>query len=125
MRRRDFIKGIAGSGVFGWPLKQADNSSHRLSSGFSIPDLEVVGARLSGFRQGLKETSYVEGENVAIIYRWAEDQIQRLPALATDLVRRPVTVTIAQALNLRSRRRRQPRRSPSSSWSAQTRWSLA
>ena len=55
----------------------------------------MVAARLRGFRQGLKEISYVEGENVAIVYRWAEDQLDRLPALATDLVRRPVTMIVA------------------------------
>jgi putative ABC transport system substrate-binding protein len=56
---------------------------------------EVVAARLRGFRQGLKESGYVEGENVAIVYEWAEDQIDRLPALAVDLVRRPVGVIVA------------------------------
>jgi putative tryptophan/tyrosine transport system substrate-binding protein len=44
---------------------------------------EVLAARLRGFRQGLKQSGYVEGENVAIVYRWAEDRIDRLPALAT------------------------------------------
>src|SRR5262245_31152457 len=46
--------------------------------------------RLRGFRQGLKETGYVEGENVAIVYRWAENQMERLPELVADLVRRQV-----------------------------------
>src|SRR4030095_10390495 len=52
-------------------------------------------ARLLGFRQGLKESGYAEGENLRIEYRWAEDQIERLPALAGDLVRRQVDVIVA------------------------------
>jgi putative ABC transport system substrate-binding protein len=58
---------------------------------------DAVVDRLRAFRQGLKMTGYVEGENVAIVYHWAENQIDRLPALASELVQRPVTLIVAAA----------------------------
>ena len=59
----------------------------------SSPD--TFADRLRGFRQGLKETGYVEGENVSIIYRWADNRLERMPALAAELVHRQVTVIAA------------------------------
>ena len=92
MRRRDFIKAIAGSAA-AWPL--AANAQPVAMPVIGLLDVrspDAVGERLPAFRQGLKASGYVEGENVAIIYRWAENEIGRLPELATDLVGRKVNV---------------------------------
>ena len=95
MRRRELITLLGGAAVV-WPLTAHTQQPASPVIGFLDPRTpEVVAARLSGFRRGLKESGYVEGENVAIVYRWAEDRIDRLPALALDLVGSPVAVIVA------------------------------
>src|SRR6516165_7378806 len=95
MRRRAFIEGTTAFGV-AWSLAARAQQPQMPVIGFlgiSSPDLYAI--RLGVFREGLKEAGYVEGQNVAIEYRWAQDHVDRLPALAADLVQRLVNVIVA------------------------------
>src|SRR5262245_29406942 len=92
MRRRDFIKVIAGS-IAAWPL--AARAQQPAMPVIRLIDAGTAAERaylLTAFRRGLAEAGYVEGQNMAIEYRWAEGRYDRLPELATDLVRRGVSV---------------------------------
>jgi putative tryptophan/tyrosine transport system substrate-binding protein len=103
MRRREFIMLLGGAAVAPsllWPLAtRAQQQAMPVVGILGISAPETIGDRLRAFRLGLKEVGYIDGENLAIDYRWTENQFDRLPELAADLVRRRVAVitTVAGA----------------------------
>jgi len=95
MRRHDFIKVIAGSATV-WPLvARAQQPTMPVIGFLRSTSLAVSTPMVTGFRQGLTAGGFTEGQNVAIEYRYADDQSERLPALVAELIRLPVEVIVA------------------------------
>src|SRR5262249_20150167 len=94
MRRREFI--ALGSAVFAWPLTgRAQHPSMPVIGFLRSTSLTASGHLVAAFREGLKEAGFVEGQDIAIEYRSADDHADRLPALVAELLRRPVAVIVA------------------------------
>src|SRR5262245_55634377 len=94
MHRRSFLTLLGGASAAAWPLAVRAQQQMPTIGFLNTASPDLYEKRLRGFHRGLKEAGYVDGENVTILYRWAESQFGRVTDLAADLVRRRVSIIV-------------------------------